>query len=122
MPDERFLVLHLHELLTYLSQRGVTTLLIMAQHGLVGTNPESPLEASYLADTVLLLRYFEALGEVRKAVSVIKKRTGKHELTIRELMIDHGLRIGEPIRGFQGVLTGSPTFIAGSAAPAKGTP
>ena len=122
MPDERFLVLHLHELLTYLSQRGVTTLLIMAQHGLVGTNPESPLDASYLADTVLLLRYFEALGEVRKAVSVIKKRTGKHELTIRELMIDHGLRIGEPIRGFQGVLTGSPTFIAGSAAPAKGTP
>jgi circadian clock protein KaiC len=112
MPNERFLVLHLHELLTYLGQRGVTTLLLMAQHGLVG-GPESPVEASYLADTVVLLRYFEAIGEVRKAISVIKKRTGNHERTIRELIIDGRLTIGEPIREFQGVMTGSPTLIAG---------
>jgi circadian clock protein KaiC len=111
MPNERFLVLHLHELLTYLGQRGVTTLLLMAQHGLV-TGPESPVEASYLADTVLLLRYFEAFGEVRKAISVIKKRTGKHEKTIRELTIDGALNIGDPIREFQGVMTGSPTLVS----------
>ena len=111
MPNERFLVLHLHELLTYLGQRGVTTLLLMAQHGLVA-GPESPIEASYLADTVLLLRYFEALGEVRKAISVIKKRTGGHEKSIRELVIERGLKIGEPIREFQGVMTGGPTLLA----------
>jgi circadian clock protein KaiC len=92
----------------------------MAQHGLLGGDPQSPLEASYLADTVLLLRYFEALGEVRKAISVIKKRTGRHELTIRELFIDRGLRIGEPIRDFQGVLTGSPTLIDGGVGRRKG--
>ena len=112
MPSERFLLLHLHELLAYLGQRGVTTLLLMAQHGLVGGVTESPLEASYLADTVLLLRYFEAFGEVRKAISVIKKRTGKHERTIRELGIDRGLVIGEPLREIQGVMTGSPTLVA----------
>ena len=111
MPNERFLVLHLHELLTYLGQRSVTTLLLMAQHGLVA-GPESPIEASYLADTVLLLRYFEALGEVRKAISVIKKRTGGHEKSIRELVIERGLKIGEPIREFQGVMTGAPTLLA----------
>jgi circadian clock protein KaiC len=111
MPSERFLVLHLHELLGYLGQRGVTTLLLMAQHGLIGIETESPLEASYLADTVLLLRYFEAFGEVRKAISVIKKRTGKHERTIRELLVDGRMRIGEPIREFQDVLTGSPTLV-----------
>jgi len=110
MPNEHFLVLHLHELLTFLGQRGVTTLLLMAQHGLVG-GPESPVEASYLADSVLLLRYFEAIGEVRKAISVIKKRTGKHERTIRELIIDGGLNIGHPIREFQGVMSGSPALI-----------
>ena len=111
MPNERFLVLHLHELLAYLSQRGVTTLLLMAQHGLVGADPQSPVEASYLADIVMLLRYFESLGEVRKAISVIKKRIGKHERTIRELKFDNGLNIGEPIRDFHGVLTGHPTLV-----------
>jgi circadian clock protein KaiC len=112
MPNERFLVLHLHELLAYLGQRGVTTILLMAQHGLVAAAPESPVEASYLADSVLLLRYFEAMGEVRKAISVIKKRTGKHERTIRELVLDGGIAIGEPIRDFQGALTGAPMSLA----------
>jgi circadian clock protein KaiC len=118
MPNERFLVLHLHELLAYLGQRGVTTLLLMAQHGLVGA-PDSPIEASYLADTVLLLRYFEATGEVRKAISVIKKRTGTHERTIREMTIDGGIAIGEPIRNFQGVLTGTPLTLATLSTPGK---
>lgn len=112
MPSERFLTLHLHELLTFLGQQGVTTLLIMAQHGLVGGSLKVPVDASYLADTVLLMRYFEAAGEVRQAISVIKKRTGKHERTIRELRFgDKGIVIGEPLREFQGVLTGAPTFI-----------
>jgi circadian clock protein KaiC len=111
MPNERFLVLHLHELLAYLSQRGVTTLLLMAQHGLVGADPQSPVEASYLADIVMLLRYFESFGEVRKAISVIKKRIGTHERTIRELKYDGGFTIGEPIRDFHGVLSGHPTLV-----------
>ena len=110
MPNERFLVLHLHELLAYLSQRGVTSILLMAQHGLVGADMQSPLEASYLADIVLLLRYFESIGEVRKAISVIKKRVGRHERTIRELSFDNGISIGPPIQDFQGVLSGVPTL------------
>jgi circadian clock protein KaiC len=113
MPNERFLALHLHELLAYLSQRGVTSILIMAQHGLVGENVNNPLEASYLADTVLLLRYFESIGEVRKAISVIKKRIGGHERTIRELTFDNGISIGPPVKEFQGVLTGVPTLVRG---------
>ncbi len=108
MPSERFLSLHLHELLTYLSQKGVTTVLLLAQHGVVGPDLQVPVDASYLADTVLLLRYFEASGQVRQAISVIKKRTGKHRRTIRELRFDNGIVIGEPLRDFQGVLTGSP--------------
>lgn len=112
MPSERYLTLHLHELLTYLGQQGATTLLIMAQHGLVGSNPQVPVDASYLADAVLLLRYFEAAGEVRRAISVIKKRTGRHEPTIREFRFGAaGIEVGEPVREFQGVLSGSPAFI-----------
>jgi circadian clock protein KaiC len=113
MPSERHLTLHLHELLTYLGQQGVTTLLIMAQHGLVGGGAQVPVDASYLADTVILMRYFEVVGEVRQAVSVIKKRTGRHERTIRELRFEagKGISIGEPVRDFQGVLTGSPAFV-----------
>jgi circadian clock protein KaiC len=111
MPSEHYLTLHLHELLAYLGQRGVTTLMILAQHGLAGQNVQVPVDASYLADTVLLLRYFEAAGEVRQALSVIKKRTGPHERTIRELRLANGLEIGEPVRDFQGVLTGTPEFI-----------
>lgn len=112
MPSERYLTLHLHELLTYLGQQGVTTLLVMAQHGLVGGSAQGSIDASYLADTVVLMRYFEAVGEVRQAISVIKKRTGRHERTIREFRVDdNGITIGEPVRAFHGVLTGSPTFI-----------
>jgi circadian clock protein KaiC len=112
MPSEEYLTLHLHEMLSYLGRRGVTSLLIMAQHGFAGTAMQVPVDTSYLADTVLLLRYFEAAGAVRQAVSVMKKRTGRHERTIRELSIGgNGLQIGEPIRDFQGVLTGAPTLI-----------
>ncbi len=111
MPAERLLLVQLHELLSYLNQRGTIGLLVMAQHGLVGSNIETPVDISYLADTVLLLRYFEAMGEVRKAISVVKKRTGRHELTIREFrMGPKGIRLGKPLQEFQGVLTGTPTY------------
>ena len=96
MPSDRFLALHLHELLSFLGHRGVTTLLTMTQQGIVG-NTDVPLDISYVADTVILLRYFEAMGEVRQAISVIKKRTGPHERTIRELRIRNGLQIGMPL-------------------------
>jgi circadian clock protein KaiC len=110
IPDERFLTLQLHELLSYLGQRGVTTILVMAQSGMVG-HMVSPVDASYLADSVLLLRYFEAFGEVRSAISVLKRRGGRHERTIREFRFDvRGIRIGEPLTEFQGVLTGVPTY------------
>jgi circadian clock protein KaiC len=110
MPQENFLVLHIHELLQYLNRQGATTFLTVAQHGLVG-DMKAPVDVTYLADTVLLLRYFEAAGEVRRAISVIKKRTGKHEKTIREFRIDdRGLTVGEPLSQFQGVLRGVPTF------------
>ena len=112
MPSEHFLALHLHELLTFLGERGVTSLLVLAQHGLAGhEDDQASVHASYLADTVLLLRYFEAVGEVRQAISVIKKRTGRHERTIRELHFDNGIKVGEPVREFHGVLTGSPVFV-----------
>ena len=109
MASERFVVLQLHELLTFLGRRGVTSLMVLTQSGLVGENA-SPVDASYLADTVILLRYFEALGEVRKAISVIKQRTGAHERTIRELRFEGTITIGAPIRDFQGVLTGVPAL------------
>jgi circadian clock protein KaiC len=109
MPSERYLSLHLHELLSYLGHRNVSTLLLMTQHGLVGGALELPIDASYIADTVIVLRFFEASGEVRKAISVIKNRTGAHERTIRELRFDRGIAIGEPIRDVHGVLTGAPT-------------
>jgi circadian clock protein KaiC len=111
MPSENFLKLHLHELLTYLGQHGVSTLLTLTQHGIVTGTEQSPIDASYLADTVILLRYFEAFGEVRQALSVIKKRTGVHERTIRELRLDRGLHVGEPVRDFHGVLTGVPQAV-----------
>lgn len=109
MPEERFLTIQMHELLTYLNQRGIVTLLVMAQHGFLGTSMATPVDVSYLADTVLMLRYFESAGAVRRALSVIKKRAGMHEDTIRELAITaQGLRVGQPLRQFQGVLTGVP--------------
>ena len=111
MPEERFLIAQLHELLAYLGQAGVATILIAAQQGLIGSNMQSPVDASYLADSVVLMRYFETRGEVRQAVSVMKKRGGPHERTIREFRFtSDGLDVGEPLREFRGVLTGVPTM------------
>jgi len=108
MPEERFMIVQLHELLAYLGQLGVVTILVSAQQGLIGPMA-SNIDVSYLADGVILLRYFEARGSVRQAISVLKKRTGAHERTIRELSIsDSGLHIGEPLRDFHGVFTGVP--------------
>ena len=111
MPEEQALILHMHELLQYLNRQGVSTFLTVAQHGLVG-DMKSPVDVTYLADTVVLLRYFEATGRVRRAMSVIKKRTGAHEDTIREYRIDgRGITLGEPLIGFQGVLRGVPELV-----------
>jgi circadian clock protein KaiC len=111
MPEENSLILHMHELLQYLNRRGAATFMTVAQHGLVG-DMKAPVDVTYLADTVILLRYFEALGSVRRAISIIKKRTGAHESTIREYRIDNrGLTIGDPLDGFQGVLRGVPVYI-----------
>ncbi|MBL9101133.1 MAG: AAA family ATPase [Myxococcales bacterium] len=110
-PEARFLAIQLHELLMYLGQRGVLTLLVMAQHGLIGAM-DTPADASYLADTIVLLRFFEAQGRVRQAISVLKKRSGNHERTIREIELrTGGIRIGEPLAAFQGVLTGVPRYV-----------
>jgi circadian clock protein KaiC len=111
MPSEKFLLIQMHELLMYLGKKGVVTLLVMAQHGLMGAAMSAPVDVSFLADTVILLRYFEAMGEVRQAISVVKKRRSGHERTIRELRLGNGgVSIGEPLRDFQGVLTGVPTY------------
>lgn len=109
MPEEQLLTLQIHELLAYLGQRGVLTLLTVAQHGLVSAEPIPPVDLSYIADTVLLLRYFEAAGYVRKAISVVKKRSGAHEQTIRELVLGPaGVEVGPPLSKFEGVLWGNP--------------
>ena len=111
MPEEQALVLHMHELLQYLNRQGAQTFLTVAQHGLVG-DMKAPVDVTYLADTVILLRYFEALGRVRRAISVVKKRTGSHEDTIREFMIGgNGITVGEPLTSFQGVLRGVPALV-----------
>ena len=111
MPEENSLILHMHELLQYLNRRGAATFMTVAQHGLVG-DMKAPVDVTYLADTVILLRYFEALGSVRRAVSIIKKRTGSHEATIREYRIDsRGLTIGDPLNWFHGVLRGVPVYV-----------
>ncbi|MEA3149295.1 MAG: circadian clock protein KaiC [Gammaproteobacteria bacterium] len=110
MPEQNSLILHIHELLQYLNRQGAATFMTVAQHGLVG-DMQAPVDVTYLADTVILLRYFEARGKVRRAVSVIKKRTGPHESTIREYRVnDAGLSFGEPLEAFQGVLRGVPTY------------
>ncbi len=112
--DERLLAIQLHELFTYLANQGVATIIVAAQHGLIGAM-KAPIDVSYLADAIVLLRYFEAAGRIRKAISVIKKRSGPHENTIRELTLDkRGLGIGAPLVDFDGVLTGTPQFT-GSA-------
>ena len=111
MPQENSLILHIHELLQYLNRQGAATFLTMAQHGLVG-HMAAPIDVTYLADSVLLLRYFEAQGNVRRAMSCIKKRTGHHETTIREYRIgEGGLRVEEPLTGFQGVLLGGAGYF-----------
>ncbi|ULT68062.1 ATPase domain-containing protein [Pseudomonas sp. BC42] len=115
MPEENALVLHMHELLLYLNRQGAATFMTVAQHGLVG-DMQTPVDITYLADTVVLLRYFEALGKVRRAISIIKKRTGRHESTIREYRIgERGLTIGAPLEAFQGVLRGVPSYQGESA-------
>lgn len=121
MPEERFLVIQLHEILMYLGRQGVATVLIGAHQGLIGTQMITPVDASYLADSVILLRYFEAEGEVRQAISVVKKRGGAHEKTIREFQLkDDRIIIGEPLRDFRGVLTGVPTVLGGTSTLAEG--
>ena len=111
MPHEQFLAMQLHELLAYLGQQGVATILTLAQHGFIG-NMQSPVDVSYLADSVLLFRYFEFAGEIRQALSVIKKRSGQHERAIRELIFGDGtITVGEPLKDFKGVLTGVPSFL-----------
>ena len=114
MPGEHALILHIHELLQYLNRQGVTTFLTVAQHGLVG-DMKAPVDVTYLADTVVLLRYFEALGRVRRAISVVKKRTGAHEDTIREYRIGgEGVKLGPPLDKFQGILRGVPVLMGES--------
>ena len=109
MPEEHFLVIQLHELLTYLGQLGVASVLVSTQSGLIGSNMTAPVDASYLADAVLLLRYYEADGEVRQAISAIKMRGGEHERTIREFTMKGGrVQVGEPLRDYRGVLSGTP--------------
>jgi circadian clock protein KaiC len=111
MPSERFLLIQMHELLMYLGKKGVVTFLIMAQHGMMGAAMQTPIDVSFLADTVILLRYFEAMGEVRQALSIVKKRRSGHERTIRELRLGRGgVMVGEPLRDFEGVLTGVPRY------------
>jgi circadian clock protein KaiC len=111
MPGEKFLALQMHELLGYMAHKGVATILTIAQHGFVGTNITATVDVSYLADTVLLFRYFEAAGEIKQALSVIKKRSGEHERTIRELVIKSGaIRVGKVLVDFDGVLTGVPRY------------
>ena len=114
MPGERYLMTQLHELSTYLNQRGVLTIFVLTQHGIIGG--EGPVDISYLADTVLNLRFFEVSGTIRTALSVLKKRSGPHERTIREFMLEAGLgiRVGAPLSGFKHILSGSPLFVGDS--------
>jgi len=111
MPEEHFMMLQMHEMLSYLNQQGVVTILVLAQHGMVG-HMASPVDLTYLSDAVVLLRFFEAGGKLRRALSVLKKRTGRHEETIREYRISaRGIAVGRALTEFQGVLTGVPTYI-----------
>jgi len=112
MPDEQMLLTQMHDLLQYLSGQGVLTILVVAQHGIVGSTLAGPIDVSYLADAVLLFRHFEARGMIRRAISVFKKRYGDHEKMIRELTITgEGIQVGEPLRGFRGLLTGNPSAL-----------
>jgi circadian clock protein KaiC len=126
MPDERLLPIQVHELLSCLATRGVTCVMTLVQHGIFGSPVDEAADISYLADAVVLLRYFEVRGAVRQAISVVKKRTGNHERTIREARVERGgLHVGAPLREFQGVLTGIPSFtgpVSDLLAPAASAP
>jgi circadian clock protein KaiC len=116
MPNDKFLILQMHELLSYLNQLGVVTIIVLAQHGLMGPM-QTPIDISYLSDTVIMLRYFEASGLVRRALSVVKKRSGIHEHSIREFRLGPGgLHVGPPLKEFRGIFTGTPTYV-GEAKP-----
>ncbi|MYM36241.1 AAA family ATPase [Duganella sp. FT94W] len=120
VPDERFLIIYLHELLTYLGQRGVVSLIVGVQTGMLGAGMGNAVDASYLADNIILLRYFEAAGEVRQAISVIKKRGSSHERTLRRFAVGPGgLRVGPVLNDFHGVLTGVPSYHGGGDMPAR---
>lgn len=121
MPESQFLTIQMHEMLTYLNQQGVISILTMAQHGLVGSNMQTPVDISYLADTVFLIRYFESHGTVRKAISIVKKRSGKHEKTIREYKLGNRIEVGPVLKEFQGVLTGVPEFLGPQTAMLEDT-
>jgi circadian clock protein KaiC len=122
MPGEQMLAPQIHELLTFLNQRGVVTLMVLTLAGMLGTSMSTPVDLSYLSDNVMVLRFFEARGRLRKAISVVKKRSGKHEDTIHELTFSPiGITIGEPLTEFQGVMTGVPTYF-GFSSHAKGGP
>jgi circadian clock protein KaiC len=111
MPSERFLLIHIRELLSFLGRKGVLTVMTLAQHGMLGSGMQTPVDVSFLADTVILLRFFESAGTVRQAISVVKRRRGAHERTLRELMLtDKGVQVGEVLQEFEGVLTGVPRF------------
>ena len=113
MPAETVLTMQMHELLSFMNQQGVATIMTLAQHGMLGNAMQSPVDLSYLADSVILFRYFESLGEVKQAISVVKKRSGKHERYIREITFDRGgIAVGQALKQFQGVLTGVPQLLA----------
>jgi circadian clock protein KaiC len=117
IPTSDAPIVRMHELLSFLDERGIATLVVLAQYGIVGTSMQSPVDLSYLADSILLFRFFEAAGEVRKAISVVKKRTGQHENSIRELKLGPGrIQVGEPLTAFHGILTGVPQYT-GQARP-----
>jgi circadian clock protein KaiC len=105
-------IVRMHELLSFLNERSIATLIVLAQHGTVGTLMPAPVDLSYLADAIVLLRFFESHGQIRKAVSIVKKRTGSHETTIRELRIGPSrVHVGEPLTEFHGILTGVPEYM-----------
>jgi circadian clock protein KaiC len=115
MPEERLLAIQIHELLSFLANNGVTCIMTLVQHGIFGSPVDDAVDVSYLADTVILIRYFEVSGTVRQAISVVKKRSGDHERTIRECKVQKGgLFVGAPLHEFQGVLTGVPHYTGSS--------
>ena len=111
MPGEKYLPMQLHEMTTFLNQKGVASFMVLAQHGLVGRDMQTPVDVSYLADSVILLRFFEARGEIKQAISMVKKRSGYHERSIRELRLNHGIIVGKPLLDFKGVLSGIPDVL-----------